>query len=210
MPREVLILETCDFCAQKEEKTEGVAFRAVIPSLGGAAGKELREVIACEPHRKEFIDPLVELFAEYGAKVGDAPAMPATAPARQRGPRIPRAVIESPCELCKKFFKREWTASNPEALQSHRANTHGITASGYRLWKQGLADVKVADKAALKLTLEPKPLPPGIPDYLKCPSTTCDVEYDPHEKGEDSAFRSLANHTARAHPELPPLRDIVG
>lgn len=205
MPKKVEISLLCDFCAEVGEENPGEILDPI--SMAGVKRGQPGTLIACEPHKKD-VEHMASILADYG-DFGDG-AQPMQPQARQRGPRIPRPVVQTPCRICKELFERDWSASNWEALQSHRANTHGVPNSAYRLWINGLAKFTVKDKDALTVSVEKLEIPPGIPDYLQCPAEGCEVGYDPHDKDEDSAFRSLANHTSRAHPELPPLRSLVG
>lgn len=70
MPRTIIVTQLCDPCFTEDVHTEGETY---LIRIGVRRADKTKELLLCERHRKELLDPLAEVLANAATYDGDAP-----------------------------------------------------------------------------------------------------------------------------------------
>lgn len=204
MPRELVMMLWCDFCAERDEMQAGEEHTF---SLDGSKPHAL---VACEVHHKEVVGPFIDALNRLGIPVDNVPAAPKAAKSSSTSTRVrksPTAAAEDPvvCVMCEQIYGDAKTLKNPQTLASHRTQFHGVKAAEYRAYARGDATV-VSHTEDGKVVLDVKPLPAKdelweIPAEYYCGIGECEAVFDPRDfaGGEDGAFRAVSGHRTSTH-----------
>jgi len=189
MPKEVVVNAWCDPCYRDGVHTPG---EEVTLALGDLARFKPQVMLLCEPHRKEFYEPIRELLEEYGAATGTDASTPV--PAKRRSSTRTRSAYgpypegEWPCPYpdCDRQ-----DLPNKEALQRHIRMVHGVTLGDF-LAQRGDPATPKAPTSHMPLRAIPEQ---GVPMY--CPMEDCSLSRS-HD-GPSKNKRALAAHFPKRH-----------
>lgn len=197
MAREIRTLTWCDICAADDMDVEGIEY-TLAAIEGVVIAPKPGVVAACEPHFKEFIEPVLVILERIAIPVDKLGATPAAKTSPVRQPTSGRPVEPTDCQICGGTYK------NVPTQRSHIRQQHGINLDAYNKVVAG------------EITLEQAQAPEAradavaaVPPEYRCPVKDCDVAYSPNDY--KSPGTALSSHMRNAHgltgAEAKALRD---
>lgn len=187
MAREIQTFTWCDVCLENEERTDAIEVSVQMDAL------KPRVIAMCEPHRKQFIDPLRDLLIEHGQTTNSPSSTSASPVPGGGGGQF--GLFE--CGMCDKG-----PYAHKQSLRSHIRATHNMTVTEYRaeLARRGVEQ----DHTAVTPSATPEPAEDTETLFYNVDEPvekfTCEVcgkQYPPGQYARPA--QAIGMHRAKAH-----------